>query len=379
MADRHFVIGVNAYEANVASRVGSNVYAYELLRALEKLTRDMLSISIEVFLPSAPLADMPVARERFSYHIHPPKKLWTLWRLPLALFMHRRHDIFLNLGHYAPRFCPSPQAVCVMDLAYEKFPQFFLPKDLYQLKNWTRRSVQVARHVFTISSSAKQDIVDLYGKAPEDITVAYPGVDLGSIPDIAELERKKTPILQKFDLSETEYILLLGTVQPRKNVFSALRAFEKIQEKSNHRYTLVVAGKMGWMTQDVLDAIEHSPQKEHIRVTGFVSQEEKWVLLRNASVSVLVGYYEGFGIPAIESMGLGVRAVVSNTASLPEVVGSYGVRVDPYSVDDIAKGIQEVLLHPVSAQERGAMMEWARHFRWEESARIVLSTLQSLV
>lgn len=379
MATRQYVFGVNAYEANVTSRVGSNVYAYHMLCALEELTRADASIEWRVYIPEKPVDDMPKERTGFTYVVIPPKKLWTLWRLPLALYTGKKLDFFISLGHYAPKFCPCKQAVCVLDLAFLKFPQFFLPKDLYQLENWTRASVRASSHVFTISKSARTDIMQMYGKKNEEITIAYPGVNIASAPKLAQLEQKKSEILSKFGCVDGNYMVILGTIQPRKNILSAIAAYEKVCQTRKKDFKLVLAGKSGWMTDDFTKAVNASPQCENIIVTGFVSEEEKWVLLRYAIASVLVGYYEGFGIPVIESMGLGVKSIVANTGSLPEVVGDYGIRVDPYSVDDIARGMNELLDNPPSTQERSAMVEWAKQFRWIESAKIICTTIQSLV
>lgn len=370
-----FSVGINAYEANVAKRVGSNLYAYKILCELERLTRSSLQPAIEwvVYLPSAPLFDMPKERVGFRYVICPPKRLWTMWRLPLELFLRgRSHHVLLNLGHYASRFSPVAQVICILDLAYIKFPQFFLKKDLYQLTTWTARSSAQAKHIFTISNSAKTDIIELYKKKPEDITIAYPGVEIQR----SEARGQGSEFLEKYKLEEKKYFVALGTIQPRKNITSVIKAFEVFNQSHENLWKLVLVGKSGWMTDEFDRVLQESTQRESIVVTGYVEDEEKWSLLSHAGASILVGYYEGFGIPAIESMSVGVQPIVANTASLPEVVGEYGIQVDPYSVESITHGMEQVSLQSMDPMTRSQMILWAEQFSWEKSAQKMLEVLQ---
>ncbi len=372
-------IGVNAYEANVTKRVGSNQYAYQLLCQLEKLTRNPVgewSIDWTIYLPETPVGDMPPERERFHYRIVGPKKMWTQWRLPLALyFSGKPHNVFLSLGHYAPRFSPFPSAICILDLAYLKFPQFFLPKDLYQLREWTRYSVKQARHVFTISQASLLDIKEQYQKRQESISIVYPGVDIPANLD-TELAFS-TSVLSKFGLTEKKYIVSVGTIQPRKNMITAIKAYELLMQSNqiDPDCKLVFVGKAGWMTKEFDDAILSSQYKDKITVTGYVTDDEKQAILSKASCSFLVGFYEGFGIPVIESLIHGVRPVVANTSSLPEVAGGFAILIDPYNVQSVANGFSQALLHAPDPMERAQMREWAKQFSWEASGLKMISVL----
>ncbi|MEP7166984.1 MAG: glycosyltransferase family 1 protein [Candidatus Woesebacteria bacterium] len=373
MEQKSLSIGVNAYEANVAKRVGSNQYAFRLLVELERVSRGK-TIEWTVYLPSIPLFDLPKERPGFAYVVCPPKKLWSQWRLPLQLYLkNKHHDVFLSLGHYSPRFCPSPTVICILDLAFLKFPQFFLKKDLYQLKNWTAYSARNAQHIFTISQSSKKDILEVYKKQESEVSIAYPGLE--SVQALETMDPITQKILERFKLENRRYIVSIGTIQPRKNIVGAIHAFEKVNPEKGNIYKLVLVGKAGWLTDEFERIILNSPQKENIVLTGFVDDDEKQGLLQHAAASFLVGYYEGFGIPAIESLQAGVVPVVANTASLPEVVGEYGILIDPYSVDSIASGFTKALEMNVDALRRSQMLEWAKRFSWEESATNMLSIL----
>src|SRR3989338_2575181 len=190
------LLGIDANEANVDKRVVSNVYAFEVLWQLYR--QDKVGQYL-IYLSQPPLSDLPHANKHWQYKVLTPGTLWTQWRLPLSLFFDRpRPDLFLTLGHYAPRFSPVPTMVCIIDLAFLKFPQTFRRRDLWQLKSWTKYSVKKAAHVFVISQSTKKDVINAYGVPGSKITVAYPGVKLLPVTG-------KSPVAGK-------YLLYLGTL-----------------------------------------------------------------------------------------------------------------------------------------------------------------------
>ena len=186
-------IGINANETNVQHRVGINQVAFEILK---RLKADV------VYLSQPPLADMP----KQNYEVFGPRKLWTLTGLQKKLLFDPP-DVLFSLTHYAPLFVPCKSVICIMDLAFEKFPQFFKKSDLYQLKYWTRYSASRAQHTITISENSKKDIINLYNIPANKITVVYPGYDE------TRFNTKVKPS-KKYG----NYFLYLGTLQPRKNI-----------------------------------------------------------------------------------------------------------------------------------------------------------------
>lgn len=367
-------VALDANEANVVSRVGSNVFAYHLLLELEKQTRDSREFDFCIYLSTPKQPDFPAERDGWRYKVLTPKKLWTQWRFPLELYLHpRSFDLVLSLGHYAPRRAPIPSMVCIMDLAYLKFPQFFRPKDLVQLKSWTEYSVRHAKRIVTISENSKLDIIKEYHRAPEEISIVYPGVDLKAEP-VSEEEADK--LMKQYGLTPGKYLVCVGTIQPRKNAINLIKAFDQLDDPE---IKLVFVGKKGWLTTEFDEAVEMSSAKNRIVVTGFVEEWEKQVLLARSHGSVLVGFYEGFGIPPIEGMALGVIPVVSNTASLPEVVDDLGIQVDPYSPDDIARGLKEVLDKKVDSELKAKLHRRAAHFSWEAAGKAMLTAIKEAV
>lgn len=384
-------IAIDGNEANVTHRVGSNVYAFELLQALDKITRERQDVAVTVLLSNARVDDLPKVRSGWSYKVVTPRKLWTQLALPIYLFLNQnKYDVFFTPGHYAPRLSAVPYVSSVMDLAFLEYPDQFKVNDLLQLKNWTAYSVRRARKVVAISEFTKQDIVKRYKKKADDVVVAYPAVEE---PNSFLLPTRVKARLKKLGV-HSPYILYVGTLQPRKNLIRLIEAFEittrqltnqpavstRRSKKKPALPQLVIAGKVGWLADDILERVKNSPLAEHIILTGYVTEETKRILYEHASCSVQVGLFEGFGIPPLESMMYGTVPVVANTTSLPEVVGEAGITVNPLSPQDISRGLYTALT--LSAKQRAQYAKAARvqykRFNWTDSAQVVLKTLESV-
>lgn len=384
-------IVIDGNEANVGQRVGSNVYAFQLLKAIYELTRRRSDIEITVVLATGPVGDLPSERHGWRYEVFGPSTLWTQWALPWYLWHHRHTiDVFFTPGHYAPRITPVPYVSSVMDVAYRHFPSQFKHTDRIQLSQWTKYSVGKAAKVVTISQFSKQEIVKEYHRQPSDIVVAHPALDVpAEIPPAAQ--QKQT--LKQLGI-RVPYLLYVGTLQPRKNVERLIAAFEQVdrwvtdepqqitwpaeaKKAAQPKLQLVLAGKVGWLAEGIQERIAASPIKDQIVVTGYIDELTKHILLKNAATCVLVGLYEGFGIPPLEALHWGTIPVVANSSSLPEVVGRAGIKVDPLQELDIATGIWKVLtLTPRQKQLlRRAGQRQVNQFSWQASAERVLTTL----
>lgn len=387
-------IAVDGNEANVINRVGSNVYAHEILTALELKTRNDPTIAVTVLLAQPPISSLPPERNGWKYQLVRPKKFWTQWALPLHLFAKRKiYDIFFTPGHYAPRLSPIPYISSVMDTAYLDYPEQFVPKDRVQLTNWTKYSVRNAKKVLVISEYTKKSVLQHYKRLTQDIFVAYPAIH--PLTDNLSEQERKSFFTQKGITGP--YILFVGTLQPRKNVGRLVAAYELFREnlkmakpenetnkkksiKTTPPPQLVLAGKVGWMAEPILEQIRKSPYASDIITAGFISDQEKKALYGKAESLVLIGLHEGFGIPPLEAMAYGTIPIVANTTSLPEVVGDAGLTVDPLSILEVAEALTQV--HRYNAKERAIKLrngrEQAKKFSWNATAEKVLETLLSI-
>ncbi len=360
-------IGINGNEANVKVRVGSGQYAYELLTHLKS------SDSYRVYLESKPLDDMP---KNFSYEVFGPKKLWTLTGLQKRLIEEKTKgtlpDVFFTPGHYAPLYMPTKSVISIMDLAFEKFKEYYKKQDLYQLKYWTMTSAMGASKILTISEHSKKDICSLYAVSPDKVVVTYPGYDKD------RFSPKVKP--GKF---KGKYFVFLGTLQPKKNIERLVEAFSRIEDDS---IKLVIVGMInegrgGWMNQSIFDKVKDLRLEDRVIFTGYVPDNEVPGIFKGALAYVLPSLYEGFGIPPIEAMATGVPVVVSKVSSLPEICGEAAIYIEnPYDIDSIKRGLDHVLKMTKTEREKRVDLgeKWVKRYNWEDTAKKTLEVLKNV-
>ena len=307
--------------------------------------------------------------------------MYTQWRLPLELYLSKnKPDVFFTPGHYAPRFSPIPTVISIMDLAFLRYPDQFKKRDLYQLINWTKYSVKNASHIFTISEFSKKEIIHFYNYPKEKITVTYPGVS------------KPKPISHEPRAKYNNYFLYIGTLQPRKNLIRLIEAFKKVasppageagsQQPEASNLKLIIAGKKGWMYEDIFNKVKQLGLEDKVIFTGYVSEEEKQALLKNALALVLPSLYEGFGIPVIEAMQAGCPVIISRNSSLPEVGTDAVIYIkNPEKTDSIQKSMQKMV--KLAPGEKNKLIEkgykQTEKFSWENCAEKTLEILENLL
>jgi len=374
-------IGIDGNEANVTNRVGSNVYAYEVLRQLHKEIGQRDDVSVKVYLKEPWKTLLPEPHQTWKYSVFGPKQLWTQWRLPLSLYAEKAilknaPSVFFSPGHYAPRLCPVPSVITIMDLAFLKFPQEFRKKDLRQLSAWTKYSVANASHILTISKATKKDVCEFYGVNENRVTVTYPSASIAAVK--TEKDNSFRHFCAYYGITQP-FLLYVGTLQPRKNITRLIEAFSTLKSRSRFKEVkLVIVGKKGWIYESMFAKMKELGLKNEVVFTGFVSEWEKVELLKHASAFVLPSLYEGFGIPVLEAMLAGTPVLVSRVSSLPEVGGDAVSYIeDPKSVDEIERKLAEVL--QLTENKRLDMIarqrEQAQKFSWEKCGKKTLEAL----
>jgi len=387
-------IALIGYEANIKNRVGSNQYAFELMKALYGLDQKN---QYTIYLPTPPLSDLPPARSNWQYKIVGPKKLWNLFGLPLALWQQKpKPDVIFNPGHYCPLFFPAPLVVSIMDLGYLHYPEHFIKKIYWKLKFWTALSIRRATHLLTISQSTKNDIIKYYRVDSNKITVGYPGYDrekfkspFGPSSGRGQNSKVKIEEVKKKYKIKGDYILSLSTLKPSKNIEGLLEAFKLVVSDqwlvvskkapiTSHQspITLVIAGKKGWMFEKIFEKVKELGLKDKVIFTGFIEEKEVPALMAGAKVFVMPSFWEGFGIPVVEAMACGTPVVVSKTGSLPEVIGEGGIVVNPYKPESIADGIKKAIKDGEKFSEQG--LKQVQQFNWLNCAEKVIEVLEKV-
>ena len=379
-------IGINGYEAVVPrfgfnkktclpNRVGSSEFCFQLLSKLAKLdTKNEYSI----FLPVDPSADLPKETKKWRYVTFHSKKLWTLLGLSKKLKGYKL-NVFFSPTHYLPLLVSSPSVISILDVSYLYFPNLFKKKDLYQLKFWGGYSIRKAKKIITISSSSRNDIIEMYKVNPEKIAVVYPGVKELKTENIKS--KSMEDLKEKFGIS-SPYILFVGTLQPRKNIVRLVEAFSKLKTenlKSKDNLELVIVGKRGWQFEEILNSPQKYAVANRVKFLDSVSDEDLPSLYKNALCFCLPSLYEGFGLPILEAMQYGCAVATSNVSSLPEAGGDAALYFDPESAEDIAKTLQTLIDDEELRKDlvkKGH--EQVKKFSWEKTARETLKILEDV-
>lgn len=369
-------IWIDGYEANVEQRVGSGQVAFELLKNIENLDKEN---DYTVLLPRKQMKDLPKEREGWKYKILWPGKLWTRLTIPAYYKITKlKPDIIFSPTHYTPVFTKSKIVPVIFDLSFLHFPEMFKKDDLFKLTNWTRETVRKSRQIITISDSTKKDLIKSYGLEADKITVAYPGFNEEIFKPVKNQERIEK-VKSAYGIFG-DYIIYIGTIQPRKNLIRLIKAVSKIEGLK-----LVIAGKIkglgkqGWMNEEILDEPKKLKIEDRVIFTDFIPTEELPYLLAGAKAFTLVSLWEGFGIPVVEAMACGVPVIVSNVSSLPEVAGDAGIQVNPESETQIEQAIR-LLVTDKKLQQRLAKkaIEQAKKFSWEKMAGETVKVLNSV-
>lgn len=377
-------IGINGYEAVVPRfgydqmsglprRVGSGEYCFELLLNLNKIDKKNNYI---IYLPQAPVSDLPKESKSWHYKIVKPAKMWTLVGLSLEFLLRRsKPDVFFSPTHYLPIFAPQKSVISILDISYIRFPELFQKSDLNQLTKWTRYSVGKAKGVFTISQTSKDDIIKEYGIPGYKIAVTYPGIRQGLMIKDEGLSMEE--LKKKYGI-KGEYILFVGTLQPRKNIVRLIEAFSRVSRSSliPNTLSLIIIGKKGWLYEEILYAPKKFNVENRVKFLDFVPDEDLPSFYKNAVCFVLPSLYEGFGLPILEAMKYGCPVVTSNISSLPEAGGDAALYIDPLSVEDIKKNLESIIQNSELRQKlikKG--YEQVKKFSWEKTAKETLNAL----
>ncbi|HCJ45596.1 MAG TPA: hypothetical protein DHV33_01635 [Candidatus Moranbacteria bacterium] len=177
-------------------------------------------------------------------------------------------------------------------------------------------------------------------------------------------------------MQNSKFILFIGRLEERKNVIRIIEAFEILKKEYRIPHTLVLAGKPGYGYEKIKEKRMGSKQKEAIRELGYITEEEKWDLLRNADVFLFPSLYEGFGIPVLEAQSVGVPVVMSGISSLPEVGGKGAIYVDPMQSEALAQGVYTLLSEREVRDDIIAEGTKNVHlFSWEKCAKEIYQVL----
>ena len=269
-------------------------------------------------------------------------KSFYFWHIYLHAVL-KAKDYGLDIIHSPENATPFTalkpnKVITVHDITPHFFPESFSPLTLLRYRLLFSRAMETSDRIIVDSISTKNDLIKYYKVKQEKIRVIYLGVN-NAFKCFEETKVEEIKDKWRIDFP---FILYVGTIEPRKNIYRLLMAFSKIKKK-NAKYKLLMMGIKGWKFKNLLETINNLNLQKDIIFTGYVTDHELPLLYNAADLFIYPSLYEGFGLPPLEAMACGCPVVTSNTSSLPEVIGDAGIMVDPLSVDELANATYSIL------------------------------------
>lgn len=280
-------------------------------------------------------------------------------------------DYFLFLAFQAPiLFFKRNQINTVHDMTPWMFANTMSLKGLVYFKLSITLAMRRSAHIITISESSKRDINEHFNN--NNISVIYCGVDALYQKPIDDVNL--ISVLNKYNINEKGYLLCIATLEPRKNFPLLLNAYVELRKELKIDRKLVIVGRKGWRFDEIFRILIDNKLENEVLFTGFVEEKELPYIYKGAYCFIFPSIYEGFGMPPLEAMACGVPVIVSDSSSLPEVVGDKELYFKSNNLEDLKFKIVEMLNMGISKKkqfvERGKKQ--SQKFSWvTESKKLI--------
>jgi glycosyltransferase involved in cell wall biosynthesis len=277
------------------------------------------------------------------------------------------------MAFVTPVVSRRPAVVTVYDLSFVHYPERFPALKRAYLTSQTRRSCQQANRVVTISESGRQDVHRIYGISLDRIDIVYPGVDSAFYP---RPDHEVEAFRSREELPG-QFILHVGTLQPRKNIPFLIDAFAELRRSD---LGLVLVGGKGWSYQKIFARVKELGLEHQVRFTGYVPDADLSLWYNAADALIFPSVYEGFGLPVLQAMACGTPVIAAQTSAVPEVARGAALFFDPLDIATLVEHMVTVLDEPQIAatmQEQGVAQ--AQNFSWQRAGHQLLSVYQRVL
>ena len=297
----------------------------------------------------------------------------TMWRLGAVLGSNysgwnlaqpaaRKSQLF----HVTPHVWQLPSNKCLTSMVHDPTP-LLLPRchtesNVRYFKQFVKGTLPRLHRMIVPSKAVANDLVQRLRVPPDRISVIYHGVE----PEFYEVTSAASYVATQRYKLPNDYILFVGTMEPRKNLVRLGRSYKMLPEDLRRQHPLVIVGATGWDAAPIRRELSSIPG---VHLVGPVRRSLLPAIYHGASMFVLPSLYEGFGLPIVEAMAARLPIVTSNTGAAPEIVGAAGLCVDPMSISDLAAAMERVLSDQDTATSLGAAgRERVRSFTWDKTA-----------
>jgi len=361
----------------IKPRTGVGHYTFELARALAALRPED---SFELIAPAAPPASISREIETIPnlrmVGVKPNVLMRRWWSIGLLRYMRRaRLDLFHGTNYQLPLMNASGNVVTVHDLSIFTHPETHDAR----LARRARRRLPVilgaASHIITPTQAIKEELAARFNLDSVRITVTPEAPRRSFFP----LKREDTTDVRQRLGIENEFILCVGTIEPRKNLQTLVRAFERISHQIDRGLQLVIAGGEGWLTNDFDRLLRESHSRQRILMTGYLDDEELRSLYSSCRIFVYPSLYEGFGLPPLEAMACGAPVIASRIRAHEETLKQNARLIEPMDDSALAGAILD-LLQDEKARESlvKAGLDHVANFSWRKTAEMTWKVYEAV-
>jgi glycosyltransferase involved in cell wall biosynthesis len=299
------------------------------------------------------------------------------WTIGLPLYVRQnRLTLYHGTNYNIPLWRRCPTVVTIHDLSLLLYPETHREDLVLRARRRLPTMTRLAAHVITDSESVKREITEHLGIPAQKIT-AVPLAPRRAFQRMDPQEAKTA--LQRLGIEE-QFILFVGTVEPRKNLITLIRAFDALMRETDLRPQLVIAGQKGWLTDELYASVDHSALKDRVLFTGYVSDTDLRALYSSCQASVYPSLYEGFGLPPLEAMACGAPVITSRIPVIMETSEGAAVLIDPVSTSELTAALAELLSSSSKRRElREAGLRRAGQYTWEITARRTFEVYQRVL
>lgn len=350
---------------------GIHIYTKEIIRSLAKIApqHEWLVVRPEAKGDIAGVEEVVIPLYNIPGHL--PFRLFV--QIPYVLSQ-KQVDIVIEPGHFGPFNLPRKikRVTVIHDLTPLLFPEMHVFRGHALQRLFLPRILRRADHIITNSVYTRSDVIKRFPFAQNKTTAALLGKEAIFQPD------HRPEILGKYGITNP-YFLFTGTIEPRKNLPVLLKAFEHLKGETGSEHQLVLVGKVGWKSEELVQKIHASPFATDILQLGYLDREDLPAIYSQAIAFVYPSLYEGFGLPVLEAMACGTPVITTNVSSLPEVGGEAACYFAPEDVTRLVAHMQR-LSEDASLREQRiqASLQQAAKFSWEKAAKAFVGALEEM-
>jgi glycosyltransferase involved in cell wall biosynthesis len=290
------------------------------------------------------------------------------WTVGLPLYIKRHSlDLFHGTNYDVPVWGGCPTVLTIHDLSLLLYAETHEARRVRRARRRLPVMSRLATMILTPTQSVKNEVCE-HLRVPSEKVVVVPEAPRRCFSPLPSEEASETR--RRLGI-EDEFILYVGTIEPRKNVLTLIRAFEEMLRTSSLRPQLVVAGKKGWLTEELFAYIESASLGDRLLMTGYLPDSDLRALYSSCRMMVFPALYEGAGLPPLEAMACGAPVITTQTPAISEMVGTSARLISPTDYEALARNMIELLNNADARQSLAAAgLSRAMEFTWERAARL---------